>query len=227
MGSERFEQLFTAGVASVRTGSHGIEDSPQATGRWGPSMVLIPAADLARRLDDLTTAAAEAAGETHWLSGRLGRAHITVRALEPYALSVPPERVSRYRSALRRALHEVGPLQFEFGGLGVSTGSVVIRAEPVEQGAQALRERLGTELGEDGWLEDHVYENGRDPIWYCSILHYASPIADPAKLLAWVDESAGTSLGVHTFESVEICLWAQDGNGMSPEVVASIPAGAA
>jgi hypothetical protein len=189
--------------------------------------VLLPAEDLARRLDVLTTAAAEAAGGAQWLSGGLGRAHITVRALEPYAETVPRERLSRYQSVLRRALDDVGPLRFEFGGLGVSAGSVMVRAAPVEQRVHALRERLGAELGEDGWLEDRVFENGRDPIWYCSILHYASPIADPEHLIAWVDERAGISLGVHSFESVEICLWAHDGRGMSPQVIASIPAAAA
>lgn len=223
VGSVTFDEVFAAGRASVRSGSHGVEGDPRVTGRWGPSVVLLPQGDVARRVSDLASAVADVLGGTHWLSGGVGRAHLTVRALEHYAESVDAERLARYRVAVHRALRSVGPLSFEFRGVGISGGSLMVCAFPVNSSADALRQRLAVELGRDGWLEDSVFENGRDPIWYCSILHYAEPLTNVENMIDWVDAHADVQIGVHTFESVEICGWAYDGAGMVAEVVASLP----
>lgn len=219
-----FDKLFAAGRASVRSGSHGVERDPRMTGRWGPSVVLLPQGDVARRIADLTSAAADALHGVHWLSGGIGRAHLTVRALERYTESVDPERLARYRAAVQRAVQSVGPLSFELRGVGISGGSLMLSALPVNASANTLRTRLGAELGWDGWLEDSVFESGRDPIWYCSILHYAEELTDVESMIRWVDLHADVQIGFHTFDSVEICWWAHDGVGMAPRVAASLPA---
>lgn len=218
----QFRSIFAAGETAVRTGEHGIETDPRSTGRWGPSIVLLPTGDLAHLLDDLTSEAAAVAGRDHWLSGGPGRAHVTVRALEPFADAVDPAQLERYRSALGRALHDTGPLLLTFGGLGLSTGSLMVCAEPIGTSADALRQRLGTELGADGWLEDGLYPDGRDPIWYCSILHYAEKIAHPERLIDWVEVRADAVLGSQTFESVHIARWEHNGTAMAPHVLASV-----
>jgi hypothetical protein len=220
-GDETFRRIFAAGLASVRAGSHRIARDPRGSRRWGPSIVLLPGDDLASPLAGLTSTAAEMLGGSHWLSGAVGRSHLTVRALEYYVEWVDPDRLWRYRTACERALDGVGPLHFEVGGIGISSGSVMVRAQPTTSAAEELRSRLGTELGQDGWLEG-AFE--RDPIWYCSILHFAEPVTNVDQLVAWVDAQHDVSLGVHTFDALHICCWKHDSHGMVPEVAASIPA---
>lgn len=224
--SGRFGELFAAGEQAVWDGTHAVEGDPGSTGRWGASVVLLPGGKLADRLDELAWAAGTAAGGGHWHSGGLGRAHVTVRALEPCAEVVDPDRLVRYRAALQRALHRVGSLAFEFSGLGTSVGGVMVSARPTGSGPDELRSRLGSELGADGWLENAHFGSGRDPIWYCSILHFASPVTDPERLLAWTRRNADAGLGTHAFDSVNVCTWAHDGRGMAPGVAASVPTAA-
>ncbi|MGQ0434518.1 MAG: hypothetical protein ACT452_19190 [Microthrixaceae bacterium] len=186
--------------------------------------MLLPGGDVAQRLAGLTSTAATILQDEHWLSGGADRAHLTVRALEHYADVIDPDRLERYQSALRRALRDIGPLRFEFRGLGISPGSLLVPAIPLGPGPDALRERLGTELGADGWLEDRFFDNGRDPIWYCSILHYATSLSNVDNMMNWVENQSDVFLGAHTFDSVEICAWKHDGAGMAPQVAASLPA---
>jgi hypothetical protein len=98
----------------------------------------------------------------------------------------------------------------------------MVRARPHTSAAQELRTRLGAELGQDGWLEDAVFERGRDPVWYCSILHYAEPVNEVEELIAWVETQRDASLGVHTFDTLHICCWSHDGHGMVPRVAGSV-----
>jgi hypothetical protein len=224
MSEGRFEAVVSDGLAAVRAGSHGIEDNPRVTGRWGPSIVLLPRGEVAHRLAGLASTAGEILEDSHWLSGGVGRAHLTVRALEPYAVSIDADRLQRYRIALQRALREIGSLRFEFRGLGISAGSVMVRAIPLSRAADVLRQRLGAELGPDGWLEDDFFENGRDPIWYCSILHYAAALSNVEDLVNWIDRQADGAVGACTFDSVEICTWKYTQTGMVPQVTASLPA---
>ena len=126
MKPEGFVRTFSAGRDAVESGSHDIEGDPRASGRWGPSIVLLPRGDVERRLADLTSTAAGILDDEHWLSGGAGRAHITVRALEPFAPSIDSNRLQRYEAALRRALDDLGSLRFELRGVGVSTGSVMV-----------------------------------------------------------------------------------------------------
>jgi hypothetical protein len=222
MGSDPYQAMLTAGLEALRSGRHDVEGDPRSTGRWGPSVVLRPSGDVARCLADLTTAAAACLDGAHWLSGDVRRAHLTVRALEPYAESIETDRLARYRSALVRATRRLGPLTFEFTGVGISTGSVLVRAFPVGPAADQLREQVGAELGPDGWLEDSHFANGRDPIWYCSIIHYAGRLENVEPLIDWVADRDGIPFGAHTFTSVDVCSWSHDGAGMAPQVEASV-----
>jgi hypothetical protein len=214
------EVIATAGRDAVLDGSHDVEGPPTRTGRWGPSIVLLPTGELADALAALTSGARAAAGAGHWASGWLGRAHLTVRALEHFIeRPIPTERRLRYLSALDRAGRGVGQVQVELSGVLLSKAGILATAWPTDGAADELRERLEAELGADAWLERRHFDHGRDPIWYCTLVHFAGPIADPASLLAWIDAHAEVEVGGETFTSARLCQWTFDGTAMAPIVI--------
>lgn len=223
MEGDAFDRIVRNGRAAVLSGRHDTEVPPSQSGRWGLSVVLLPSSDLARSLDDLTNEATETIGDGHWRSGGMGRAHVTVRALEPYGdTPVPTGRANRYILALERAITGLRAVRLELEGLALSAGTVMARARCTDGTANELRQRLGTELGDDGWLEDRHFENGRDPIWYCSLVHFAGPITAPARLVKWVDSRTDIHIGGESFASVYLCRWDFDGTATAPVVIASV-----
>jgi len=80
----KFDQLFDRAAPLIAAGDHQRDALPQDGGRWPVSVALRPPRDdlLSRHLDDLTAEAADLAGPDHWHTGRIGSAHLTVRALE-------------------------------------------------------------------------------------------------------------------------------------------------
>lgn len=214
-----------AGCEAVRAGRHGIEISPAEGGRWGPSVVFRPSGDLAQRLEQLTRAAAGVAGGDHWLSGLCGYAHITVRALEPFSADAPPpDRLGRYVHALRRSTCGE-TARFAFEAPLISPSRLMIRCRPTTTSADGLRRRYGEELGRDGWLEDIVFPAGRDPIWYCSLLHFGSRVLHPERLITWVLDRKDLATGEVAFDTMELCRWDDDGLAMAPTPLAGIATG--
>ena len=201
-----------------------LEGAPAETGRWGPSVVFLPNGPVAAALGRLTLEVVEILGEGHWPSGGLGRAHITVRALEPYIESIPQDRAARYVAAMTRALRDIGSARLEVVGVGLSPRGVMACAVSVDGAADRLRHRLNEELGDDGWLERTVFEHGRDPIWYCTLVHFAEPILDPGRLVTWVDQRISWGFGPAIFDSVALCTWFFDGEAMVPRTIASVAA---
>lgn len=213
---------MAAGRAAVASGSHRVDAPPSEGGRWGPSIVLLPSGELAAALDRYTTDILAITDGGHWPSGGRGRAHATVRALEPYTEVVPEERTCRYVAAIERALSDVGPIHLDFSGLVLSAGGVMACASSPDGSADGFRDAIARELGADGWLEDTVFENGRDPIWYCSLVHFAHPVLAPERLIASVDAHRDTAIGHQTFDSVALCQWTFDGVAMAPVVTRSV-----
>ena len=211
-----FERLDQQGHQAVLTGTHGREVVPRAGGRWGPSALLLPAGDLAHLLGELTSEVLGLLGGRHWPSGCDGRAHLTVRALEPHTSAVDAERVDRYRGAAARTVARVGTIELEFSGVALSPATVLACATSPDGSGDEARSVLAQELGSDGWLEDAVFRTGRDPIWYCSLVHFAEPIAEPEGLVQWVAARRGVDLGRHRFSSIAVCNWRYDGIGMRP-----------
>lgn len=214
---------MAAGRTAILSGQHITEAPPAHTGRWGPSIVLLPSGELAESLDALSSEVLGVGGDGHWRSGRLGAAHVTVRALEPYGNGrLDIDNAARYISVLERAVAELGPISLEFEGIALSVGTVMACGKSPDGVADELRDRLGTELGPDGWLEDRHFKGGRDPIWYTSILHFAGPLAFPETLVDWVEARRALSIGVGTFTSVALCQFAFDGDAMCPRVVGTV-----
>lgn len=221
-----FGSIHSAGRDAVLSGNHAVERSPEITGRWGTSIVLLPSAGLADALTDLTATAAAVIGGEHWRSGSAGRAHITARALEPHG-PVPPDRLDRYAAALERVATTAKPPTLRFTGLCVSPGTVMACALPADDGADNLREHLELELDDDGWFERKVFGEGRDPIWYVSILHFAGPVLDADRLIQWVDANRSREIGHQTFEEMSLCEWEFDGVAMAPKVLTTTGFGVA
>lgn len=215
MTGELFERLHAAGRSAVLAGEHRCEEVPWVSGRWGHSVVSILDGDAAASLDGLTSEAVELAGTGHWESGRLGRAHVTIRALEPYSDDPPDEdRVDRTWSAFERVV--AAPLRLSIDGLVLAAAGVMVRMRDLDGEADTGRAAYGQALGDDGWFEDQVFATGRDPIWYCTILHFAASILDPQGLVAWVDERTELDLGAVELDSFSLCRWDLDDIGMAP-----------
>jgi hypothetical protein len=226
MSGLTFESLHQSGRDAVLAGEHRCEDVPWVTGRWGHSVVSILDGDAAASLDGITTQAAALAGPGHWCSGRAGRAHVTIRALEPYSDEpVEPDRVTRTWSVFEQVL--VRPLQLTLDGLILSPAGVMVRCRDLDGEADSLRSAYGVALGPDGWLEDSVFARGRDPIWYCTLLHFAGPIADPVGLVAWVEERVEHPLGRIRLDTFSLCRWTLDAHGMAPTRLATRSLGTA
>lgn len=217
------DALAAKGRAAVEGGRHGIERPPSETGRWGPSAVLLAEGEVARNLDRLTAEAVRVVGPAHWVSGSADRAHFTVRALDYYDEARSGEQtIARYVAALERAAASVGPVALDVRGVLASPSSVMAMATSPDGAADRLRARFADELGPDGWLEDRHLDNGRDPIWYASLVHYAAVLDRPQDLLTWTDQRRDLPLGTTVFETVSICSWTTDGSGMRPRHVADV-----
>ncbi|HEX7165929.1 MAG TPA: hypothetical protein VF230_03005 [Acidimicrobiales bacterium] len=217
-----FARVAGKGRAAVLTGSHRVEAPPAEGGRWGPSVVFLVGDAAADALDGVTRETLAACGQgTHWPSGSDGYAHVTVRALEPYPRAVvAAERVDRYAAALTRAMQNLGEVVLAFDGMVVSPAGVLATATSRDGVADELRSRLAAELGPDGWLEnDHVR---RDPIWYCTLVHFAGPLADARRLVDWVDARRRLRVADATFGSASVCRWDFDGVAMAPTPLAEV-----
>ena len=216
----KFDDLFATAAPLIARGDHQRDEPPREGGRWPVSVVLRPPtdSDLAQRLDAVTAEAAELAGPGHWQTGQLGSAHLTVRALEGYRATIPPDdpAIERYLSALRRAT--AGPTCFRVTGLTLTPGSVMAAAIPLDEAADAFMDRLTTELGPDDWFER---PHGRRDIWYLNLLHFTSGIANPLKLIDGVAERRTTTIGeveIGAPELVRFCLQEGDRAHMRPIV---------
>ena len=200
---QKFDQLFARATPLIAGGDHQREEPPSEGGRWPVSVVLRPPvdSDLGRRLDALTTEAAELAGPGHWQTGQLGSAHLTVRALEGYRAVIASDdpAIERYHSALQRAA--AGPTRFRVTGLTLTPGSVMASAISLDAEADAFLDRLTTELGPDDWFER---SHGRRDIWYLNLLHFTTEIADPEGLVEWVRNHRSTTAGEVTVPSPEL-----------------------
>jgi hypothetical protein len=188
-------------------------------------VVAVLAGDAAASLDELTVQVAAIAGPGHWESGRSGRAHVTIRALEPYSHDPPGSLVmTRSWSAFEGIFVE--PLQLALDGLLLAPAGVMLRCRDLDGAGDALRSAYGTALGTDDWFEDQVFARGRDPIWYCTLLHFAGLISDPPGLVEWVEARADRSVGRVSLDTFSLCRWNLDEVGMAPTALHTTTLGA-
>jgi hypothetical protein len=223
MPHELFDKMTTVGLRAIRDGQTRAESLPREGGRWGLSLVFAPTGPLQNELAEVTAEAAAVMGEQHWQAGSHGAAHLTIRALEPHS-SEPLDTTSldRHAASTRRAARDIDPIPFEVHGLAVSPATLMACAEDVAGTAQELRHRLQVELGEDGRFENRHFANGRDPIWYVTLINLTGPLQDAKRFIEWFEANRDLTLGTEVFSYVAICRWQFDGSRMAPKVLASI-----
>jgi hypothetical protein len=95
-------------------------------------------------------------------------------------------------------------------------------AEDSVGAGQKLRHRLHIELGEDGWLENSYFANGRDPIWYVTLINFTGPLLDARRFIEWFESNRDRSFAKEEFSHVDVCRWQFDGSRMTPKVVATV-----
>ncbi|GIE77428.1 hypothetical protein Aph02nite_33780 [Actinoplanes philippinensis] len=217
-----FDRLFRDGSAAVSTGEHRVQSPPVEGGfRWGLSALLPPDPTAAATLDRVAHEAAAAAGGRHWITGAAATSHLTLRSLEPWRAVIEDgdPLVNRYAVALGEAVRGIGPLTFTVTGLTLTPGSVMACAVPADDRADRLADAYGTALGADGW---HENEFTRD-FWYLNLLHFAEPVENPDRLIAWVAGRRDREITTVVVGEVRLTRWGFAGSGMVPHVVAASP----
>ena len=180
-----FDALFELAAPLVLARTHERDVVPQPGGRWSVSIWLTPPNDLGRRLAELADHARTLAGDGHFESGRMGSAHLTVRALEMFRDADRGEPFyRRCAAALHDAATETPPLRFRLTGLTLAPICVMATFEPLDDEADRFRGvRLGEALGADGAAEGQRPTRG---IWDTSLPHFTRAIDHPAGLVDWV-----------------------------------------
>jgi hypothetical protein len=95
-------------------------------------------------------------------------------------------------------------------------------AYPIDDAADDFADRLGLELGEDGWFEAAY----RRDIWYATLLHFAAEVRDPARLVEWVSQRRSMDLGFVELDGAELLTFRYNGRQPARLALAQAPFGA-
>ncbi|WP_432968436.1 hypothetical protein [Dactylosporangium sp. CA-233914] len=201
--------MFEQGRDAVMTGAHFVDLPPVAGGRWGMSAALVPDNPVADRLAHVTAELSLPAGPGHWPTGNQDAIHLTVRALDVHrpGLSGADPLVVRCAAALARAAAKSRPVRFRLDGVTLTPSGVMVCAYPVDGAADDFADRLGVELGEDGWFEAAY----RRDIWYATLLHFAAEVREPARLVEWVSQRRSLDLGVVELDGTQLLAFRYNG----------------
>lgn len=137
-------------------------------------------------------------GPGHWVHGA-ETLHFTLRSLEPYRSVIPAAIRELYGEAARRAVRGMSPVRVDLCGVTLHRGGVLVEGQPVDGALEKLADRFAEELGEAG-----AFQDWRRDRWYVSLMHFAQPLGDPRKLVAWCDEHAEVRVGTAVLTSVDI-----------------------
>jgi hypothetical protein len=219
----RFDRLFSQGRDAVTTGAHFADVPPVEGGRWGMSAALVPDGPVADRLAQVAAELSLLAGAGHWPTGTRDAIHLTVRAIEVHrpGLSGADPLVARCAAALARAAAESRPVRFRLDGVTLTPSGVMACAYPLDDAADDFADRLGSELGEDGWFEAAY----RRDIWYATLLHFAAEVRDPAELVDWVSQRRSMRLGVVKLDGAELLTFRYNGRQPVRLALAQAPFG--
>lgn len=178
-------------------------------GRYGTSVVFLPAQADAQRLSAVAEVLLAVAGPIHWPTGSAETVHFTVRALEPFRADIPADDplMRRGAAALERAASRSGPVRLRLRGMVLTSGGVMACAYPVDDGPQRFAASLADALGDDGWFE----RNFDRSIWYTTLLHFAGEVSDPGALVEWVRSRNQLDLGEVLFDQAHLLRWRFNG----------------
>ncbi|MFD9944646.1 hypothetical protein ACFWYW_15500 [Nonomuraea sp. NPDC059023] len=168
--------------------------------RWGMTTILRPTGPALDRLESLARAAGEAAGPGHWTHGR-GVLHVTLRSLEAYRQVIPAAdpALLTFAAALRTAARGLPPVRMRVEGVSPHAGGVLAFAYPEDDTIWTLQRRYDEALGVRGAFESWPRER-----WYISLVHFAAPLTDPKKVVAWCDDHAGEAPGTTEIPAADL-----------------------
>lgn len=218
-----FDRLFQQGRSAVLSGAHYRDTPPVEGGRWGLSVVFVPDRDAAERISAVTAEAMRLAGPGHWPTGAVEAVHFTVRAIEMHRCVVPAGDPLELRcaAALRRAAAKSRRTQLRLSGLTLTPSGIMLCAVPEDCAANDFADRLGEELGDDGWFEAGYQRN----IWYATLVHFTEEIRDPGGLVDWVAARRGLELGAVAVNESELLRFRYNGRQPVRVALARAPLG--
>jgi hypothetical protein len=129
------------------------------------------------------------------------------------------ERVRELAAVVARVAAQTGPLRWHLTGLALADRGVLALAEPADGGPDAFRAAVLAVLGDHGRAEGYY----RRSVWWSTVLHLASPVADPAALLAWADARTETAYGDVVAGAVDVVRYEHDGEQVVPISMAVLP----
>ncbi|MFB9626899.1 hypothetical protein [Nonomuraea helvata] len=206
-----FIDFRARGRAALLAGG-ATHDSPMVEGarRWGAAAVFRPSGEV---LDRLAALAGTVEAPGHWVHGRR-TLHLTLRSLEPYRERIPagdPLRVV-YRDALAEAVEGLAPARVRLAGVSPHPGGVVACGHPEDDTLVTLWKRFAHAMESRGVLD---LEHGRvRDRWYVSIVHFAGPLTDPRRIVAWCDAHADVDIGLAELDTAEIVQFVLTGTGI-------------
>jgi hypothetical protein len=216
----RFDELFELGREAVLGRVHECDKPPVDGGRWGIAVILRPDERLIHRLAEITGDVMRIAGSHHWPTGSPTAVHFTVRALEWFRSDVPDDdpSVVRYSAALERAAMRSKPVALVVKGLTLTPSCVMACAEATGGAAGEFARALADELGSDGWLE----RDFRRDIWYSTLVHFAGPIDDPARLVDWIQDRREMPVAQAVFDTAQLVRYTYNGRHTELATLASV-----
>jgi len=218
-------EFFNEGRASLLSGDLRPETAPAENHpRWGASAVLRPSdPQILESLADLVKSVGAAAGDGHW-AHRTNSLHFTLRALESYRSSIPAgdARRTAYQEALTAAAENMPFARVELRGVRPHPAGVVAVGHPLDGVLATVQSQFTEELrnrdaaGFETWVRDR---------WYVSLLHFAGPVANPARVARWCDERRNLRIGVVALNHAEVIRWHFTGDGVQAQSLHKAPLG--
>lgn len=196
------DSLHADGREALLRGRARLDEPPvEGSRRWGLSVLVRPAPDLADRLDAVTASLVELAGPGQWATGASGTSHLTLYSLEPHrpALTQADPAARRYADAMRRAAAATASATFAVTGMALTPGGVIATCVPRDAGARSLRAALAAALGGEAFEASY-----RGDQWWMSLLHLAAPVARPDALVSHVDARRREALGTLAVRELEL-----------------------
>ena len=96
-------------------------------------------------------------------------------------------------------------------------------AFPLDDAADSIADRLGEELGPDGWFEQDYHRD----IWYATLVHFTGEIHDRQGLVDWVGKHRNLDLGEAAIDGAELLGFRYNGRQPVRVGLGSAPLGRA
>lgn len=201
-----YEAMWTGAIGALAAGDIDC-DSRLSLGpdpRRGLTLIARPGPALAARFDALLDRLC--AVEPRQYRHPVADMHVTVLSLFTVTDDPGPSlaHLEDYRAAVHAALAGEG-FTIDFDGITLSRGAVLARGFPRGPGLETLRERLRGELRARG-LAASLDQRYRLVTAHATLLRFAAPLAQPARLAALLEALRDEPLGEMWVDRLELVI---------------------